>query len=341
MLPFERGAFEAVIRDSGRDAEASLAGFARAWDATRAAMSGTGSATAPASALRRLDRCRRRRWTDALRAAFPAATHEFVEIGYARLVEYQDRAYADLYLERLARILAAERKADAVGAHDFALTRETARFLALWMAFDDIVRVADLKCRASRFARVRSEVAAGPRRHRSHRRLLQARRARSSRRCCRGRWRGGSLPGTGAARRAAKHPLSFALTLAHRQRHRLSSRCARSPPLAGCAGAARALREEQTAIERWLAAIGTAARDDWQLALEIALCGRLVKGYGATSERGKDNLLHILEHLAGKRRAAVGERAWRCAPRARPRLPMRPARRWIRRWSRTAHRRGP
>jgi hypothetical protein len=36
----------------------------------------------------------------------------------------------------------------------------------------------------------------------------------------------------------------------------------------------------------------------WQLGHEIALCGRLIKGYGSTNERGKDNLLHVLDHLA-------------------------------------------
>jgi indolepyruvate ferredoxin oxidoreductase beta subunit len=36
----------------------------------------------------------------------------------------------------------------------------------------------------------------------------------------------------------------------------------------------------------------------WQLGHEIALCGRLIKGYGATNERGKDNLLYVLDHLA-------------------------------------------
>jgi hypothetical protein len=35
-----------------------------------------------------------------------------------------------------------------------------ARWLALWMAFDDIVRVADLKSRASRWTRVVGEVKA-------------------------------------------------------------------------------------------------------------------------------------------------------------------------------------
>ena len=37
---------------------------------------------------------------------------------------------------------------------------ETARHLALWMSYEDIIRVADLKTRASRFERVRREVGA-------------------------------------------------------------------------------------------------------------------------------------------------------------------------------------
>jgi indolepyruvate ferredoxin oxidoreductase beta subunit len=31
---------------------------------------------------------------------------------------------------------------------------------------------------------------------------------------------------------------------------------------------------------------------------ELAQCGRLIKGYGSTNERGKRNLLHIVDHLA-------------------------------------------
>src|SRR5688500_5385685 len=43
---------------------------------------------------------------------------------------------------------------------DAKLAAEVARQLALWMAYEDIIRVADLKTRASRFARVRKEVGA-------------------------------------------------------------------------------------------------------------------------------------------------------------------------------------
>ena len=67
--------------------------------------------------------------------------------------------------------------------------------------------------------------------------------------------------------------------------------------------------QEQAAIEHWLAAIETAAREDWQLACEVALCGRLIKGYGATNERSKENLLHIVDHIvADKTKGPVAPR---------------------------------
>jgi len=55
--------------------------------------------------------------------------------------------------------------------------------------------------------------------------------------------------------------------------------------------------QEQALIERWLAAIERAAASDWQCAFELALCGRLIKGYGATNERGKHHLAHIVAEL--------------------------------------------
>ena len=68
-----------------------------------------------------------------------------------RLTDYQDAAYAQLYRDRLDRLRL-----------DGALLAETARHLALWMSYEDTIRVADLKTRASRFARVRAEVRVKP-----------------------------------------------------------------------------------------------------------------------------------------------------------------------------------
>jgi indolepyruvate ferredoxin oxidoreductase beta subunit len=216
--------------------------------------------------------------------------------GYARMEEYQDHAYAQLYLQRMRRILEAERATDAAGGREFAITGETARYLALWMAFDDIVRVADLKCRASRYARVRREVKAGADdlvRVYDHFKpgvpefaaLLPERLART-------------LMHWDARRRQAGKD-AFALPLkigTHTIFGFLALRV-----LAGLRGARRRgsrFAREQAMIGRWLDAVEQGTRADWRLGREIALCGRLIKGYGATNERGKENLLHVIDHLA-------------------------------------------
>ena len=41
-----------------------------------------------------------------------------------------------------------------------------------------------------------------------------------------------------------------------------------------------------------------AGEGDWDSAHEAALCGRLVKGYGATHDRGRENLAHLLDYVA-------------------------------------------
>jgi len=50
------------------------------------------------------------------------------------------------------------------------------------------------------------------------------------------------------------------------------------------------------------------AKRDSNLALEIALCGRRIKGYGETHKRGKDNFLRILDTLV-EGSAVAGDRA--------------------------------
>ena len=47
-------------------------------------------------------------------------------------------------------------------AEGYKLTSETGRHLALWMSYEDVIRVADLKTRARRLRRVREEVGARP-----------------------------------------------------------------------------------------------------------------------------------------------------------------------------------
>ena len=79
----------------------------------------------------------------------PAPRRTCRALGRARVASYQDEAYAQLYEQRLDRF------------SDPAIRAELARWLALWMAFDDIVRVAALKLVSSRQDRVRREAKVG------------------------------------------------------------------------------------------------------------------------------------------------------------------------------------
>src|SRR5690606_17747113 len=122
--------------------EASLRGYGRAydrvrtareqqsavWDAARQVLASQAAPLAEAAAA----------LPEAVRARFPVEVHEMLGAGHARMLEYQDAAYAALYLERLDRILAAERHGDPHARNGYAITRAMARYLALWMAFDDI-----------------------------------------------------------------------------------------------------------------------------------------------------------------------------------------------------------
>jgi indolepyruvate ferredoxin oxidoreductase beta subunit len=162
VLPFDKGAFEAVIRNGGRGAESSLKAFTAAYDRARekprdavaAAPRKRFDALPESAGHPALDQLVRR-----IRSSFPPAAHGILLAGVKRLVDFQDPAYAAEYLDRLAAMLAAER-AHGGEARDFAFTAKAAKYVAVAMAYDDVIRVADLKVRGSRFARVRASVGA-------------------------------------------------------------------------------------------------------------------------------------------------------------------------------------
>ncbi|HUJ86165.1 MAG TPA: indolepyruvate oxidoreductase subunit beta family protein [Burkholderiales bacterium] len=279
-LPLSRSACEAAIRGFGKGAEASLRGFAAGY----AHAAGEPAALAPAEA-RRL----RAQPLERVRRSFPAETHAILEQGAARCAGYQDAAYAALYLDRLEPIARFERERAADG---YRVTNEAGRFLALWMCYEDVIRVADLKTRRSRFERVRKEVQAAPGEPLHIVEFLKPGLEEVAALLPRGpsrallRWarRRGLALRLNVGLQVKTTSVSGFLTLRSlawlRPWRRLSARYA----------------DEQALIERWLAAIRSAARDPG-LALEIALCGRLIKGYGDTHQRGKENFLRIMDTL--------------------------------------------
>lgn len=262
VLPLPREACEQAIRHGGRGAEASLRGFSAGFDIA------AGRRPAPAQPpppKRAVD------------------LEEILKLGMERLKDYQGERYAALYQERMKPFFSGDPR----------LAAEVARHLALWMAYEDIIRVADLKTRASRFARVRREVGAkegepvvvidylkpGIEEFASILPGFLGKRLVS--------WaeRHGKLDAYNVGMHIKTSSLSGYLlvrSLAWLKPWRPMS---------------YRYREEQQLIDGWLGLVADAAKRDPVLALEVAECARLIKGYGETHRRGKANFLAVVDAL--------------------------------------------
>ena len=303
VLPFGRAQFEATIERGGVGVAGSLRAFgqgvlraaertspaqvAPSTPATAAPMdappvvpaltSSTVGPPRPSVAVARL--------LERIERDFPPASHSVLREGIRRLIDYQDTAYAALYLDRLVTLQADRGVATAE------LLRETARHLALWMSYEDTIRVADLKTRSTRFERVRHEVGAqaaqvleiGEFMHPRVEEICETLPAWL------GRW-----------------------LLKPHWAHRLLARCTRRGRvvktsslggfllLYGLSRWRRGRRStlrfamETERIEAWLTRVRRAARDNAALAVELAKCQQLVKGYGDTHTRGLRNFQTLM-----------------------------------------------
>jgi indolepyruvate ferredoxin oxidoreductase beta subunit len=161
-LPFGKEAFEATIRAGGKGIEPSLRAFDAAYDRAKNKPRDDVSAK-PIKRLDPLPQSAGHPKLDALvnriRAEFPPEAHAMLYAGVKRLTDFQDPDYAGEYLDRLGKLLALD-KANGGEAMGFAFTLAAAKYVAVAMAYDDVIRVADLKVRESRFERVRKEVGA-------------------------------------------------------------------------------------------------------------------------------------------------------------------------------------
>ena len=290
-LPFARAAFEDAIAKGGIAVEANLKGFAAGFE--RAA--GPDQAAPPEDIKAAPAAPLPKDLAERLEGEFPAPTHALMRAGLARLLDYQDEAYAELYLDRLARILAVDGQSGGL-ARGWELTAETGRHLALWMAFEDIIRVADLKTRPARFERVRGEAGLEPGQILAVAEFLKPRAEEMS-----------SLMPPWLARLFMETP-----ALKRLLRRFEKSRTVRTTTVSGFLlmwtlarlrrwrrGTFR-YREEQVLIEGWLEQVASSGRD-YDLGLEVAALARLIKGYGETRERGQANFRYIMVALAGLR----------------------------------------
>jgi len=262
VLPLAREACEKAIRGSGRGAEASLRGFAAGYDIA----GGSREAPKPPAPPRRAN-----------------ALHDVMRLGTDRLKDYQGARYAALYEARMQPFLAGNEK----------LAAEVARHLALWMAYEDIIRVADLKTRASRFERVRKEVGAKQGEPVVVIDFLKP-----------GVEEFASLLPTFLGRPVISWAEKHGKLDAYNVGMHIKTSGVFGYLLVRSLAWLRPWRpmsyrygEEQRLIERWLGLVAEAAERDTALAMQIAECARLIKGYGETHRRGKANFLAIVDAL--------------------------------------------
>lgn len=309
LLPFARVHYESVLAGNSASAKASLRGFSLAFERVSKQREQTQYldqllAPPPAPALPTLQNSEsdfseltanigtQTRVPQQVLSEFPPSLHHLFSLAYQRVHQYQNEAYAQLMVDRLKKLKHIETSAPG-GSAACPVTKEATRWLALWMAYDDIIQVAHLKSRSQRWDRVSQEV------------KLQE----------------GELLKVydhfkpGVPELAAMLPMSWAQALLKWDRQRVANgkeawsmpiKLARHSVLGMLSlrflSLLRVFRPyghryitEQALIEEWLQGIASACAVSTDLALEVARCGQLIKGYGSTNERGKDNLLHILK----------------------------------------------
>ncbi|MGI3171085.1 indolepyruvate oxidoreductase subunit beta family protein [Pseudooceanicola sp. C21-150M6] len=155
-LPFPRDTYETVIRRGGRGVDASLRAFNAACDIAEGkhpvpVLPPEEVRPAPALAV---PEALRATWSklEARVDALPAPAQALATLGLQKVVDYQDVKYGAQYLDMVEQVA-------ALDAAPFELTTNAAKYCARALCYDDLIRVADIKTRATRMDRVRGEVA--------------------------------------------------------------------------------------------------------------------------------------------------------------------------------------
>jgi indolepyruvate ferredoxin oxidoreductase beta subunit len=228
---------------------------------------------------------------DRIAKNFPDAVRVMLVHGIKRCADYQDVKYADHYLDRLDRI---REKDSALGNGTYMLLTEVARYTALWMTYEDTIRVADLKARRRRFDRVKKEARV------KEDQITQVREF--------------FHPGVEEITDTLPGPLGRAI-LKSRLTSRLIERVTKeglrlhTTSLHGylllyTLSRLRPLRRkslrfslEQSRIDAWLDGIYETVDENYDLAVEVAMSANVIKGYGDTHRNGLNNFNSIMREV--------------------------------------------
>ena len=287
-LPFDAEHFKEAIRGTGKAIEANLSAFDAAFIAAQnpsAEHTATIQAESESVVLETI--------SPTNSSHFPPATQEVVNAAIQRQIDFQDTAYAKLFVERLTRIHQLDIRHGGE-ANAWALTNAVAKHLGLWMSYEDTIRVADLKIRESRFERSKNEVRASDKEivyltEFMHPRIEEV---ADTLPAALGRWLLG-----------AKNLSAWLSRTVLRERKISTAKLSGFLLLYSLASLRRFRRStlryevEQTRIDDWTQRIEAAAINNYALAVEIAKCQKLVKGYGDTHARGLKNFSRIMTYL--------------------------------------------
>ena len=291
-LPFGRDAYEDAVRKGGKGVEGSLRAFAAAFEVA------TGGpvkplAPAPSPAMRAMGPARMlAEWArlEARVDALPVTVAEMALPGLRKVVGFQDLAYGAEYLGRVEAML---RLDDPARGH--VLSREAAKYIANAMAYDDVIRVADLKTRATRFDRIRAEMNATDANVVHLTEFFHPRAEEIA----------GLLPAAMGARVEGSPKWMARLDRWFNKGRRLRSDGLWAFGVLYLVGGLRFWRrrtlrhaQERAHLERWLGVAVGYLPDRYDLAVEVIRCRRLVKGYSDTHARGLSKFDRVIGAVA-------------------------------------------
>lgn len=289
VLPFPREAFEAAIKSGGKGAAASLRAFAAGFAAAQGAVAEkppeVAADTAPRGPAALLGQ-----WQALSDQAgrMPAPVAEMAGLGLRKVVEFQDLAYGAAYLGRLEAVLARDQA-------PFELARQAAKYIANAMAYDDVIRVADLKTRAGRAERIAAEMGAKAGNVVQLTEFLHPRAEEIV----------GLLPAGLGARLEASPAWMARLDRWFNKGRRLRTDSLRAYLMLYVLGGMKRRRlgslrhrQEVAHLERWLAVALGYLPANYDLAVEVIRCRRLVKGYSDTHDRGLSKFDRVLDGIA-------------------------------------------
>ncbi len=295
QLPFTRAQFEATIQRGGIGVTSSLQAFGAAYHEAQRQLNGGTEAPAPeghvgASAKQHAVGPRLQAMAQRIQSEFRPAAQSHLMAGITRMTDYQSEAYAKLYLDRV-KALNQQAPTNEVGDE---LVSEAARHLALWMSYEDTVRVADLKIRRSRFERVSLEVKQNTEQFLDIHEFLHPRVEEIA----------DTLP-TPMGRWLLKSKWARPLLGRFTQKGRIvKTTSLRGYLLLYFIASLRVTRpyslrfsQEQERINAWLECITNLMPINEKLALQVVKAQQLVKGYGDTHSRGWRNFQRLITAL--------------------------------------------